>query len=158
MFHMARTKLHAQLAAIELPDTAQFSGTVFWPIIGALNAIEQQDTIEHISFPSDTIFGSMGGPALPLLPPLLSRSGLLAAIEQIFRVEPELLRVKARLRDELIKTRLQELSLRQTGGPNAYRASSEAAFKRDVQLARRSMLGKKQTKKRSNRGKKGAQK
>jgi hypothetical protein len=158
MFHMARTKLRAQLAAIELPDTAQLSGTVCWPITCTMKVIEPPDTIKHVYFPSDTIFGSMGGPALPLLPPLLSRSGLLAAIEWIFRAEPELLRVKATLRDEFVNTRLQELSLQQTGSPDAYRASSEAAFKRDVQLARRSMLGKKQTKKRSNRSKKRAQK
>jgi len=150
--------LRAQLAAIELPDTAQCSGKVSCPIIGTMNAMESPDTITHDFFPSDTIFGSMGGPALPLLPPLLSRPGLLAAIEQIFRAEPELLRVKARLRDELVETRLQELSLKQTDSPDAYRASSEAAFKRDVQLARRSMLGKKQTKKRLNRSKKRAQK
>jgi hypothetical protein len=143
MFHMARRRLRAQLAAIELPDTAQFSDTVSWPITGTMNAMEPPDTIKHVSLPSDAIFGNMGGPTLPLLPPLLSRSGLLAAIEQIFRAEPELLRVKARLRDDLVKRRLHELSLQQTGSPDAYRVSSEAAFKRDVQLARRSILGKK---------------
>jgi hypothetical protein len=104
---MPRRMPRAQLAVIELPDTAQLSGAVSSPITATMDAREPPDTIKHVPFPSDTIFASMGGPALPLLPPLLSRSGLLAAIEQIFRAEAELLRVKARLRDELVKTRLQ---------------------------------------------------
>lgn len=127
---MARGIASAQLATTDVPDTAQFFGTVGWPeIIGTMNVVEDLDYAGH---PPGIIVGVMSWapplPPLPPPPPPSSRGALGKQIEwAILNLWPAGIPETHRAED-------RDTAIRGVLRNHGYRLpNSDEAFERDIQ-------------------------